>query len=213
MRKLLTAFALLLSCSAAFAQPLPPPKCWPSSFGPFHVGGTGTPVIAESLMDNGVYWAWKCPDGSVAYKVIKESWTGPTLTMLALQAMQYNTVIEALTAMWSLYDPRQAACTPEDPCDPDWLRTRDAAVAAAMELPTPPGSTPPLPGAVVVKNGTYPTRPAYALVNGAVGAKEEGRATVGLPCDCAKTRVMKGTSMYCAAPPPVAGLVTLCKAP
>ena len=62
------------------------------------------------------------------------------------------------------------------------------------------------PQFVVAKNGTYPDRPAYPLVNGVRGTTSTGRATVGAPCDCSVS-VMEGTTRYCRASGP---LVAVC---
>lgn len=74
----------------------------------------------------------------------------------------------------------------------------------------------PWPGPVkrfVAKNGKYTTRPAYPIVNGEVGTKEAARATIGEACDCYAITITKGSTTYCAAPPPNAALVTVCRVP
>lgn len=216
--------ALLFLPSLALAQATPPPACWPKNFGPFYIGGTGTEVISESLQDNGTYWAWKCPDGRVAFKAVKENWKGPSLTMLAIQAQQYKTVQEALTGMWNLYDTRQAACTPQDPCDPDWQRVAQAAVEAAKALPTPlpPGTTTPTPVPPnptpnwTVAPAVAGSRPLHRVVDNTLQPTSPPSRVAALPppkalpCDCSKPLLL-GALTYC---PPVgmAPLVTLCAA-
>lgn len=61
----------------------------------------------------------------------------------------------------------------------------------------------------VKPNGTATTRPAYALVNGVLGTKEAGRATVGAACDVTKpTAPAIGGDVR--AEYGVSGLVTIC---
>lgn len=72
----------------------------------------------------------------------------------------------------------------------------------------------PFPGPVkrfVAANGKYTTRPAYPIVNGLVGTKEAARAPIGAACDCYAITITKGSTTYCAAPPPNAALVTVCR--
>jgi hypothetical protein len=60
----------------------------------------------------------------------------------------------------------------------------------------------PLPATVstykVAPNGTYTTRPAYALVNGSRTSTLAGRVAVGSACDCNAFKSGTGTSTYCA---------------
>jgi hypothetical protein len=181
-------------------------------------GGTGTPVINGAIADLGVWWSWRCPDGTTAFKAALDAWRGPPLSSLAMQFMTHETVFEALVAMWRVFDTPLAACTAADPCDQGWLNLAKDAQEAAAGLPLPttaPGEPPPppAPSAVVAKNSTQPTRPAYRVVDGVILTREEGRATVGAPCDCGTTRLMRSTTMYCSAPPPVQSLVTVCRFP
>lgn len=219
MRSILAALALTLASLAAHAQSTPPPPCWPSKIGALQVpGGTGSHVVDEAVMDNGIYWTWRCPDGSVGFWITREWWKARNVWEIGNILMQATSVIEMLELLWVSQNPRQATCTPTDPCDPDWLRLREMAIAAGNALPIPGQAPvdpppPPFPTAFVAKNSTSPTRPAYAVVDGVIGTKEAGRATVGAACDCNKVRIFKGTSMYCSAPPPLADLVVLCRLP
>ena len=66
------------------------------------------------------------------------------------------------------------------------------------------------PAAWKVKaNGTATTRPAYALVNGVLGAKEAGRATVGAVCDVTRP-IATATGGDLRAEFGISGLVTIC---
>lgn len=121
--------------------------------------------------------------------------------------MKYPTILEGVKAMWHMYDSRTAACTVEDPCDPNWPTAYWAAANAALAIPAPVEPSVPR----VAKNGSATTRPAYPVVNGEVGAKEAGRATVNEPCDCTAKAIIKSGNTYCAAPPPNQTLVTLCR--
>jgi hypothetical protein len=58
-------------------------------------------------------------------------------------------------------------------------------------------------------NGTATTRPAYAMVNGVVGAKEAGRAPVGAVCDVTKPTA-PATGGDIRAEYGLPGLVTIC---
>lgn len=60
----------------------------------------------------------------------------------------------------------------------------------------------------VKANGTATTRPAYALVNGVLGTKEAGRATVGAVCDVTKPTAPAGSDIR--AEYGISGLVTIC---
>lgn len=61
----------------------------------------------------------------------------------------------------------------------------------------------------VKPNGTYPTRPAFALTAGVLGTKEVARATVGNLCDVSKPTA-PATSGDIRAEFGVPGVVTLC---
>lgn len=62
----------------------------------------------------------------------------------------------------------------------------------------------------VKPNGAATTRPAYALVNGVLGTKEAGRATVGAVCDVTKpTAPATGGDIRAEFGTP--GLVTICE--
>jgi len=61
----------------------------------------------------------------------------------------------------------------------------------------------------VKANGSYTTRPAYALVNGVLGTKEVARATVGTVCDLAKPTA-PATGGDIRAEFGTAGVVTIC---
>jgi hypothetical protein len=209
--------ALLLLSPPARAQGSPPPPCWPSRFGPFVIpGGTGSEVVHESIMDNGIYWAWKCPDGRVGYRVVKEEWKALYLWEAAETLRKAPSVIDALAELWPKYGPRQATCTPDDPCDPDWQRVAMQAIEAAQALPTPgavpppPPPPPPLEKRWLVAPLAGGTRATYSLVGGRLLAAAP-RATVGQPCDCQVQRFVNAAGTWCAAPG-LPQLVTLCRA-
>ena len=56
---------------------------------------------------------------------------------------------------------------------------------------------PPAPLWKVAANGTYATRPAYAVANGIRAAAATARATVGATCYCG-LRFVEGSTTYCA---------------
>lgn len=120
--------------------------------------------------------------------------------------------VEADAAYWLALDTG-AERKPTRPLDDPLVLELWAAASTAMQYDTdrPPKVAAPIE--TVAKNGAYTTRPAYPVVNGQVGTKEAARATIGQPCDCTARKVMKGSTMYCAAPAPNAALVTLCRLP
>ena len=61
----------------------------------------------------------------------------------------------------------------------------------------------------VKPNGTATTRPAYTLVNGVLGTKEAGRATVGAVCDVTRS-MAPATGGDLRAEYGITGLVTIC---
>jgi hypothetical protein len=62
-------------------------------------------------------------------------------------------------------------------------QTPEAELMFALKAtPWPPLPSAPVNTYVVRSNGTYPTRPAYSVVNGVRGTVEVGRATVGASC-------------------------------
>lgn len=50
----------------------------------------------------------------------------------------------------------------------------------------------------VATNAGRPTRPAYAVVDGARTAQQDGTATVGAPCLCRRLSFLEGRYVYCA---------------
>lgn len=120
--------------------------------------------------------------------------------------------IEADAAFWLGLDAG-ADRKPTRPIDDPLVVELWAAAWHAMQADTDRPPRVAAPVETVAKNGSYTSRPAYPVVNGEVGTKEEARAVIGLPCDCSARKLMKGSSMYCAAPPPNASLVTLCRVP
>jgi len=184
------------------------PTCWPSSYGPIPLpGGTGSAVLSGRSQDQYTYWAWKCPDGSIGFKVVHDNFRGPRIPDLVAQVMKYPSILEGVKAMWHMYDSRTAKCTVEDPCDLNWPTAYWAAKDAALAIPTPIDPNTPR----VAKNGKATTRPAYPVVDGKVGTKEEGRAIIDQPCDCTTKAIIKSGNTYCSAPPPNQTLVTLCR--
>lgn len=170
------------------------PACWPST-----VGGTGTrPVVGVTA--NGGFTGWWC-------------WTGAEWKLdyvLALPGFVLKhpdpvpaDPIQAADAYWTLWS--QPSTPAFDPLRADMLAALNAAKPAA-----PPASAPePTQTWKVAVNSTYPTRPAYRVVNGALVADSQ-RATVGNVCDCAALKFVQGTSTYCQ-PAPLVGVVALCR--
>lgn len=201
----------VLTAQKASAQASPPPSCWPEKFGPLHIGGTGSEVITGYTIDLGVWWAWKCPDGSTAFKAALEVWKGgPTLAELASRFRAAESVFAGLTELWRVYDTPLAACTDADPCDPGWLNLAASATEAAQQLPTPgvppPPPTPPPPGAWVTSGLS-----TYNTANGALAGYVGSASAKGLPCDCTKP-IKVGAMVYCTfAGAPGPHVVAACK--
>lgn len=202
---------------------MPQPPCWPAN-----IGGTGT-IIYSGNTDTGSWHYWYCRNAT--------AWQGVGLVLprdrmlIHPRGRSGASAAQTAAAYWALN-----AFKPADPAD---KATESAMLArvthylpyAAPPLPfdapgvndpppppppdVPPPDVPlPLPPPLVAKNGTFPTRPAYPVQpDGTVGSKEAGRATVGEPCDCQRARIVNATSIYCGAPPPATGLVTLCRLP
>lgn len=88
--------------------------------------------------------------------------------------------------------------------------------AAAWRAMQADGARPPkvaAPVETVARNGAYTSRPAYPVIDGQPGTNAAARATVGEPCGCAAIKIVRGSVTYCAAPPPNAALVTVCRVP
>jgi hypothetical protein len=208
MRALILTVVMLLAGANAAAQAVPPPSCWPAKFGPLTVpGGTGTPVINGAIPDLGVWWSWRCPDGSVAFKAALDAWKGPPLSTLAMEFMTHQSVFDALIAIWLVYDTPQAACTPADPCDAGWLNLAADAKSAAAALPLPDGTPPPPPPPPSwVTSGLSTYYSAAGALSGFAGIGTRGAA-----CDCALP-INAGATSYCTfqgAPGP--HVVAACK--
>lgn len=50
----------------------------------------------------------------------------------------------------------------------------------------------------VATNAGRPTRPAYAVVDGARTTRQDGAAAVNAPCQCSRLSFIEGRSVYCA---------------
>jgi hypothetical protein len=50
----------------------------------------------------------------------------------------------------------------------------------------------------VAANAGRPTRPAYAVVDGARTTRQDGTAAVNAPCQCSRLSFIEGRSVYCA---------------
>lgn len=50
----------------------------------------------------------------------------------------------------------------------------------------------------VATNAGRPTRPAYAVVDGARTTRQDGTAAVNAPCQCSRLSFIEGRSVYCA---------------
>jgi hypothetical protein len=50
----------------------------------------------------------------------------------------------------------------------------------------------------VATNSTRPTRPAYAVADGARTTRQDGTAAVNAPCQCSRLSFIEGRSVYCA---------------
>jgi hypothetical protein len=154
---------------------------------PSSVGGSGSATLSNSN-PTGHWVGWWCPDGKPYGVAALRSYSikhPPARTNIAdtLAAYWALNVGEYVMAMRPLYSEMFFALPEIQP--PQWT---------------------------VAKNGSYPTRPAYPVAGGVVGTKEAARAPVGQPCDCSAP-INRGSATYCAAPPPNAALVTVCRGP
>lgn len=156
------------------------PPCWPSD-----VGGSGT-VAVSGGDDTGQWVGWWCPDGQ-RYGVA-------AITGYALKHPPgpHASVAAMLSAYWALNVT--SPWTLE-------LGMLQWDMVQALEASRPPAWK-------VAPNGSYTTRPAYPVVDGVIGTKEAGRATVGQPCDCSAP-IKRSAVTYCAAPG--SALVTVCR--
>ena len=71
--------------------------------------------------------------------------------------------------------------------------------AGAMAIARADTNRPPKPPEQkwwVQSNGSTPTRPSYPVIDGKRGTTSDGRATVGVSCDCA-TPIIEGKVAYC----------------
>lgn len=224
MRRLITSLLLALLAPLAAAQATPPPPCWPKKIGAFVIpGGTGSEVQSDALQDVGIFWVWRCPDGSVAYRAVREDWKALNAWEIGGIIMNAPTVIEALELIWTSYGPRQAACTPEDPCDPSWLALAAEANVMGATIPIPDGTPqpepdpdpppdpPPLPPPGTWKvSGLAVFNTARGSLAGYVG----GTAPKGALCDCAAPIIVGGKTYCTFAGAATAQLVAQCsKAP
>lgn len=183
MKKMI-AFAILLI--AAFA--VQAEDCKPPAAKYVHTGNVGANLF--------IYW-W-CSDTQFAWAYL-------------IPADATAALLKTNATFWLGFDHGPA--NPPRAVDDPLVLELWAAAWHAMQADTDRPPRVAAPVETVAKNGSYTSRPAYPVVNGEVGTKEEARAVIGLPCDCNARKLMKGSSMYCAAPPPNASLVTLCRVP
>lgn len=104
----------------------------------------------------------------------------------AAKGTDIATVKDALKAVWT-------ACSSPKPEDAAYKPLYDSLIA--LNKPVAP---PPVASWKVATNGTYTTRPAYALVNGSRTSTVAGRVAVGSACDCTSFKSGTGASTYCA---------------
>ena len=81
-------------------------------------------------------------------------------------------------------------------------------IANEMWAATPPPDQ-PAPAYVVAKNGTAPTRPAFAFANGARSYSSFATAPVGAACDCS-IKLIEGQLTFCQVAP---ATVAVCSKP
>lgn len=169
---------------AASAQAAPP--CWPAN-----VGGSGSQWL-YSHNDKGQWIGWWCPDGRPYGAVALRSYS------IKHPSGPHASASDMLSAYWAL---NVGTVTPETSAL--W-----GEMMFALPSIEPPAPAAPAPWTVAT-NGSYTTRPAYPVIDGAVGTKEAGRAPVGQPCDC-NAPINRGSTTYCAAPG-LPALVTVCR--
>lgn len=162
------------------------PPCWPKPF------GTGSWVKADQNADGfAVYW--QCVVNNVADHY---GFIGTWASLEPDWMKQLSAAFEAgsLSALWDAKITGPSSASKYATVRPMWNALR-----AANPLPVITGPT-----HVVRPNGTTPSRPAYAIVNGARTSRLAGRVNVlaspgvGTACDCTAFSAGSGATLYCS---------------
>jgi hypothetical protein len=197
--RVLLALIVLLACAPSFADV---PRCsiregvgftwklYPAGSTPAQAASNSGAFLISGWWCVGKYsahwWAYSVP-------VSKLPADAPQLAAKALSA----TLPEILAA--------EVQYMTAGPFSPEMAAT----ASALMET-----TRPPAPVWLVAPNGTYTTRPMYAVVNGVRSTTAlKTRATVGAVCSCATLAIEEGDATFCPllAALPEAGKVTKCK--
>lgn len=158
------------------AEPLPPiSTCSPVGFQYESLAkGRHVVVLCTKPLGTGVY-----ADG---FSCLHAACSPMTFGMSVASALMADKPKVELEAQWTKYIKWTCDAPPDDAAAAlclerrTWIANNFAAWTASFK-----------PVVWKVKpNGTYPTRPAYALTAGVLGTKEVARATVGMLCDVAK---------------------------
>lgn len=199
--------SILVMAALAFAVPAAvaaPPPCLPATAFGLPLGGTGSPLVVGGS-DLGDWWVVKCPDGKVYGKVMLKGYTGgPTFSSLVIEAKSYPSFGAAVAGLWDKYDNAST----EAPYMLLAKQAQDAGKAAVLPTPVvvvdPPPPAPVVPAVVwrVAKNGTTADRPTYPWDGKTRGTKTNGRALVGVVCDCSAGKAsVEGSVSYCTTAP------------
>lgn len=183
MLNLFRALCLLLLASSAFADG---PKCTPfgSSASGFKVTLAPTSNLTQWTANDGAYYvtSWWC-DGK--YTPTGWFYFGARADLPANWISEIQKVpaasLDALTAAQAQYLTKS-------------LSPEAKAVGEAQLTATRPA----LPVWIVLKNGSYPDRPMYRVVNGARSTTAiKTRAPVGGMCACNVLAIEEGTMTFC----------------
>lgn len=166
------------------------PDCWPSA-----IGGAGSKFVAGSTAE-GAYIGWWCPK--------LYGWVYEYALMLHGATLRHPTTVPPLT-LTGIANAYWEANVVFDGADPKYDNVFNAMVEPLNAI------KPPNPVWLVAPNSTFPTRPTYRIVNGALVADAQ-RANVGATCDCKALSFVQSTSTYCQ-PTPLTGVVALCRKP
>lgn len=194
----LIVVALLATCTEARGQTTP--SCWPSQ-----VGGSGT-AAAVRTDAAGIAVAWGCTsDFSQSIAQFAGAWSAMLPNWQQIGAETVAGGPTAMSAAWSQYvqpwprDDQGRSIVPAD-----LYQIVSAALQATKAL---------LPSPVlwrVAPNSTYATRPAYPFDGQVRSSTSNGRAPVGVECNCA-ARSVEGSSVYCALAGAPTNQVALCR--
>ena len=172
-------------------------------------GGTGTRAVLK--MDSvGFALMWACPDGySPPMARTVQLWgrwaDQPSNWREAFAAAVMGTPADR-EAAWKTY---VTIPTQRDSATGAILFPADLSGVVLPAYEDLKAIAPPAPVWKVATNGSYTTRPAYAVADGIRATVATARATVGAACYCGR-RFVEGNTTYCAVTTSVAW-VAVCR--